>query len=133
METIWQIYSDIMSWTTWDEGIEHASLDGPFVTGTRGLLQPKGQDKLSFQLTEVEPWGGFSDVCRYPKCRNSGSFCPSVAETQGGTSITHSVSITGPNAESFGPEFIAKLSQGIPHTMKRLAALAVERENELER
>lgn len=133
METIWQIYSDIMSWTTWDEGIEHASLDGPFVTGTRGLLQPKGQDKLSFQLTEVEPWGGFSDVADIPNVGIRVRFAHRLQKTQGGTSITHSVSITGPNAESFGPEFIAKLSQGIPHTMKRLAALAVERENELER
>lgn len=128
-ETIWELYSDITAWTTWDEGIEYASLDGPFVAGTRGLLQPQGQDKLSFQLTDVEPLSGFSDVTDIPDAGVEVRFVHRLQKTLEGTRITHAVSIQGPNAENFGPQFIAALSQGIPRTMERLAALAIEREH----
>lgn len=37
---IWELYSNISTWTEWDKGIVHASLEGPFAAGTRGFLQP---------------------------------------------------------------------------------------------
>lgn len=132
VETIWALYSDITSWTVWDEGIEHASLEGPFVKGTCGWLQPRGQDKLSFRLTEVEPCHGFLDVTDIPAMGIQIRFSHRLKNAQDGTSIIHAVCIIGPNAERFGREFIAELSQGIPQTMERLAALAVDREREHE-
>jgi hypothetical protein len=130
LETIWNLYSDITSWMTWDEGIEYASLDGPFVTGTRGILQPKGQDRLSFQLTEVQPMFGFLEVTDIPDAGIEIRFSHRLQKTLDGTSLTHTVAITGPNAEIFGEEFIAELSQGIPRTMERIAAMAMETERE---
>ena len=129
-ETIWGLYTDITSWTAWDAGIEHASLDGPFIAGTRGVRRPQGQDKLSFQLRDVEPLHGFSDVTDIPGAGIEIRFDHRLQKALDGTHITHAVSITGPNAENFGPQLIAELSQDIPRTMERLAALAIEREGE---
>ncbi len=128
IETIWGLYTDITSWTTWDTGIEYASLEGPFAAGTRGTLQPQGQDKLSFQLIDVEPLDGFSDVTDIPGAAIAIRFDHRLQKTLDGTRITHSVSITGPNVDKFGEQFIAELSDGIPQTMERLAALAIEKD-----
>ena len=128
VEAIWKLYSDITSWVEWDKGILYASLDGPFAAGTRGTLQPEGQGPLAFQLTEAEPLRGFSDVADIPDAGIQVHFTHRLRQAAAGTSITHRVTITGPNAERLGPEMGAGLSRGIPQTMERLAALALERE-----
>ncbi|MCL4318748.1 MAG: SRPBCC family protein [Firmicutes bacterium] len=127
-ETIWELYRDITSWTTWDEGIEYVTLDGPFAAGTLGVLQAKGQDKMSFQLTEVEPLHGFSDVTDILAAGIAVLFTHRLQKTLDGTRITHAVTVMGSNAEKFGPQFITEVSQGIPRTMERLAALALEQD-----
>ena len=130
VETIWKLYSDISSWVEWDKGIEYASLEGAFTTGTRGLLQPEGQERLAFELTEVEPLHGFSDVTDIPDAGIQIQFTHHMQQMAKGTRITHQVTIIGPNADHLGPQIGADMAQGIPHTMERLIALALERERQ---
>lgn len=127
-ETIWGLYSDITTWTSWDKGIVSASLEGPFVRGTRGFLQPEGQQPLPFELTEVHPLHGFSDITDIPGAGIQVRFTHLLAESNGMTQVTHKVTITGPNAEQLGPKFGAHMVEGIPHTMEGLTALALEKE-----
>lgn len=127
-ETIWELYRDITTWPTWDKGIVSASLGGPFVQGTRGLLQPEGQDPLPFELTEVNPLHGFSDITDIPGAGIQVQFTHLLEESNGTTKVTHQVKITGPNAEQLGPKFGAHMVEGIPHTMKGLTTLALEKE-----
>jgi uncharacterized protein YndB with AHSA1/START domain len=130
VETIWKLYSDISTWVEWDKGIAHASLEGPFVAGTRGQLQPEGQDRLAFELTEVSPLHGFSDVTDIPDAGIQIRFTHRLQQNAEGTSVTHRVIITGPNVEHLGPELGAGMAEGIPDTMERLVALAQEREQQ---
>ncbi|MCD9022032.1 SRPBCC family protein [Cohnella silvisoli] len=125
-ETIWKLYSDITSWVEWDKGIEYASLDGAFAAGTRGILQPEGQERLAFELTEVEPLRGFSDVTDIPDAGIRIRFVHRLQQAAEGTSVTHHVTITGPNAHQIG----AGMAQGIPHTIEGLVALALEKERQ---
>jgi hypothetical protein len=129
-ETIWKLYSDISSWVEWDKGIEYASLEGPFVAGTRGLLQPDGQERLVFMLTQVEPLRGFSDVTDIPDAGIQVHFTHLLEQVSEGTSVTHKVTITGANADQLGPKIGAGMAEGIPHTMEGLVALALEREQQ---
>ncbi|KRE99885.1 hypothetical protein ASG89_27575 [Paenibacillus sp. Soil766] len=129
-ETIWNLYSDISTWVEWDKGIVHASLEGAFVTGTRGLLQPEGQDRLIFELKEVNPLHGFSDVTDIPDAGIQIHFTHRLKETAEGTTVTHEVTITGPNAEHLGPVIGAGMVEGIPLTMEGLVTLALERERQ---
>ena len=131
-ETIWQLYSDIATWTQWDKGIEYASLEGPFVKGTRGILQPEGQERLALELTEVEPCRGFSDLTDIPNAGIQVRFTHRLTPSEEGTIVSHKVEITGPNAEVIGPGFIAALSEGIPQTMAGLVALALEQEHSVQ-
>jgi ligand-binding SRPBCC domain-containing protein len=129
-ETIWGLYSDITTWTTWDKGIVSALLKGPFIQGTQGFLQPKGQEPLSFELTDVKPLHGFSDITDIPKAGIQVHFTHVLVESDGETRVTHKVQITGPNAEQMGPLFGAHMVEGIPKTMEGLVALALEKERE---
>lgn len=130
-ETIWGLYSDIQTWTTWDKGIVSVRLDGPFIQGTRGFLQPQGQEPLAFELTEVSPLQSFSDVTDIPGAGIQVHFTHLLIESGGTTQVTHKVMITGPNAEQMGPKFGAHMVKGIPHSMEGLVALALEKECEL--
>lgn len=127
-ESIWNLYSDISTWTAWDKGIASASLEGPFIKGTRGWLQPEGQEPLAFELTEVDPMHGFSDVTDIPNAGLEIRFTHRLVESNGETQVTHKVTITGPNAEQLGPKFGAHMIEGIPLTMEGLAALALDKE-----
>jgi hypothetical protein len=127
VEAIWELYSDIASWVEWDKGIVHASLEGAFEAGTRGILQPEGQGPLSFVLTEVVPLGGFSDVTVIPNAGIEVHFDHRLERIAGGTRITHKVTLAGPNSETMGPRMIEHFSRGIPHTMEGIAAMALER------
>ncbi|WP_123042491.1 SRPBCC family protein [Cohnella candidum] len=129
-ETIWKLYSDISTWTSWDKGIVSVSLEGPFVQGMRGFLQPEGKEKLPYELTEVNPLQGFSDVTDIPGAGIQVSFTHILTESDGETQITHRVRITGPNAETLGPRFGAHMPKSVPHSMEGLAALALKMERE---
>ncbi|MFC5403220.1 hypothetical protein [Cohnella soli] len=128
--TIWELYSDITTWVTWDKGIAGASLDGLFAQGTRGFLQPEGQQPLPFKLTEVNPLQGFSDLTDIPDAGIQVQFKHLLAEANGETRVTHQVKITGPNAAQLGPKFGAHMETGIPKSMANLVAVALEKERE---
>jgi hypothetical protein len=127
-ETIWELYSDISSWIQWDKGIEYAILEGSFAAGTQGLLQPTGQERLAFQLLEVEPLRGFSDITDIPKAGIQIHFTHQLQQNAEGTIVTHKVTITGPNAGQLGPQIGAGMAEGIPHSVEGLVTLALERE-----
>ncbi|WP_138494403.1 SRPBCC family protein [Paenibacillus pinistramenti] len=129
-ETIWGLYSDITTWTEWDKGIVSASLEGHFVQGTKGLLQPEGQEPLPFELVEVHPQRGFSDITDIPGAGIQVQFTHLLEESNGTTKVTHQVKITGPNAEQLGPKFGAHMVEGIPQTMEGLTKLALQKERE---
>ncbi|MHB1612187.1 MAG: SRPBCC family protein [Sulfobacillus sp.] len=128
LTAIWNLYSDITTWTEWDQGISHASLDGPFAVGTSGLLQPQGQTALPFQLTEVDPLQGFSDVTDIPGTGIQIHFTHRLEQVEEGTKVTHSVSITSSSANELISHLGPDLTRGIPHTMERLAEMALARE-----
>lgn len=124
-EAIWRLYSDPSSWPSWDSGIEHMELDGPFAVGTTGRLTPVGQNNLPFTLTEVVPTRRFVDetqvaglVLRFIHTL--------VPEPTGGTTITHRVEIIGPAADQLGPQIGPKVTAGVPTTIETLAKQALD-------
>jgi len=52
-DIIWSIFRDVPGWRTWNAGIEHIDIDGPFSTGTWFTMKPPGEDPLRSRLVEV--------------------------------------------------------------------------------
>jgi hypothetical protein len=128
VDSIWRLYSDITTWTTWGHGIENAILLGDFQKGTKGQLQPRGKDTLEFEITNVEVNQGFSDRTNIPGAGLIIYFDHELQSTDDGTTIKHRVTIGGANAKVLGAQFGEHFKHGIPVTMAALAQMALKLE-----
>jgi hypothetical protein len=119
---VWRLYSDVSRWPTFDAEAERIELDGPFAAGCRGTMKFRGQEPLTFTLTEVEPERLFTDETpvgdAVVRVRHL------LDPTPEGVRITQRVDIDGPDA--FTSELGAMITADMPATMTRLARLAEE-------
>jgi len=61
---IWHLWSDVASAPLWDTDVRHCTLDGPFVTGTRGLCTLKNGLKMPLRLEDVKPTYSYTNNAR---------------------------------------------------------------------
>jgi hypothetical protein len=92
-EQLWQLFADVNNWHTWDEGIEYATMEGPFEQGTIFYLKPKGGPKVKIQLTEVIKPTAFTDVTFFPLAKMYDAHL--FEDTPQGLKITNTITVTG--------------------------------------
>jgi hypothetical protein len=63
---VWNVWTDVNQWHTWQDDIDHAKLDGGFETGNVIHFKPKGGPNIKLELTEVKPNSVFIDLTRFP-------------------------------------------------------------------
>jgi uncharacterized protein YndB with AHSA1/START domain len=68
-EQIWAVWSDAERWSEWNSGVRSATLDGPFVAGTKGRLRPASGPTGSIEIVELEPNARWVTVTRLPGAR----------------------------------------------------------------
>ncbi|KOV89672.1 SRPBCC family protein [Nocardia sp. NRRL S-836] len=113
---VWALWSDVSRWTEWDEGLESATLDGPFAEGSGGTMVVTGQGPVTFTLTSVTDGVGFVDETAVPGAVLR--FTHHVEEVPGGVRVTHSVVVEGPAAQSLGPVVTADLPDAVEALVK---------------
>jgi polyketide cyclase/dehydrase/lipid transport protein len=127
-ETIFEIFRDVSRWPEWNPGVERIDLDGPFATGTTGVMVIPDQGSLSFRLAWVGEGRGFEDETEIPGgevvVRVRHSLEPLAAS---GTRITYRASVEGPSADALGPEIGPAVTADFPDVMAALAARAEAR------
>ena len=116
---IWSIFRDVPGWKSWNAGIEHIEIDGPFAAGTWFTMKPPGQDALRSKLIEVRENACFVDETRV------GDLVIAVAhriESLGPTRtrIVYAVDARGPEAAEIGPA----VASDFPEVLASLAKLA---------
>ena len=121
-EAIWPLYADVSAWLRWDGGLASVTLDGPFAAGSRGTLQPMGQDPLPFTLTQATPNSGFTDETQIPGAVLR--FIHRLTADGHRTRISHRLEIDGPAADEIGPNLGPAITADFPETMDHLARLA---------
>jgi hypothetical protein len=124
-EAIFALYADTGSWPEWDAGLERMALNGPFATGTTGSMTLRGQEPMAMRLAWVEAGRGFEDETPIP----GADAVVRVRHTleplgEGGTRITHALTIDGPAANALGPTIGPAITADFPQTMASLAARA---------
>ena len=65
-DRIFEILRDVGRWPEWNQGVERIDLDGPFATGTSGVMVIPGQGSLRFRLAWVGEGRGFEDETEIP-------------------------------------------------------------------
>jgi uncharacterized protein YndB with AHSA1/START domain len=123
-EAIWRLWSDVAGWPEWNGDIEQIEISGPFAAGTTISMTPVGEDPIELRIAEaVEPnlfvdEAALADVVVRTIHR--------VERLEGDRSrVTYRMEISGPAADSVGPELGPAISGDFPET---LAALVVHAE-----
>jgi hypothetical protein len=123
---IFDLYSRVSEWPTWDPEVERASISGPFAAGTVGTLKPKGGPESKIELIEVTAGKSFAVRCRLPLCQMT--FNHELVRTTSLTTVTHSVSFTGPLSAVFGFLIGRGIKKTLPATMNGLKQAAEKRQ-----
>ena len=123
--TIFDILRDVSRWSEWNAGVERIELDGPFATGTSGVMVIPDQGSLSFRLAWVGEGRGFEDETEVPGSgvvvRVRHSLEPLAG---GGTRITYRATVEGPDSGPLGPEIGQAVTADFPAVMAALASRA---------
>jgi uncharacterized protein YndB with AHSA1/START domain len=121
--TVWQHWSDMAAWPTWNAGIAALEIGGPFEVGTTfTMTAPGDDDPVTMQLVEIVPGELFTDVM------DAGDFIVRTVHrlepTPAGTRIIYRTEITGPAADQAGPELGPVITADFPDVLAALAKVA---------
>jgi hypothetical protein len=118
-KAIWRLWSDVAGWPEWNADIEHIEISGPFAAGSTISMTPIGQDPVELRIAEaVEPdlfvdEANLGDVVVRTIHR--------VERLEGDRSrVTYRMEISGPAADSVGPELGPQISADFPQTLAAL-------------
>jgi hypothetical protein len=115
-------WADMATWPEWNADTEWVRLDGPFVTGSTGVLKPKGGPKTKFVIAKVSD-DEFTDVSRLVGARLT--FRHLVAVVPEGTEVRVAVSLTGPLAFLWNAILGKGIKESLQRDLEALAAVAV--------
>ncbi len=121
-EAIWSLWKNINEWSQWDHGIEASQLDGPFETGSKGWLKPKGGPKVNFKLLEVVPLKKFHDRSFLPLANLD--FVHTIESDGEYSTITHQVEMTGLLTFLFSKVIGNGIKKDMPFAMEKLVQIA---------
>lgn len=98
---IFQLWSEVEKWPTWDTSVQYAHLDGPFAVDTTGTLKPSHGPKTKITLVAVTQDKSFTNISQLPgaQLRFVHTLQPKNAQTE----ITHTVKISGPLSWLWSP------------------------------
>jgi Polyketide cyclase / dehydrase and lipid transport len=115
-------YADASAWSLWNDALASASLDEPFVVGSRARVRFRTGLRLRFTLTEVEPERVFTDESRLPGARMGHRH--KLEPTADGVRLVNTIYIRGPLAHLWAPILGPQARRGLPRWQRRAAALA---------
>lgn len=119
-DAIWRLWSDVGGWPDWNADIEHIEISGPFAPGSTITMTPIGQDPIELRIAEaVDPdlfvdEAELADVVVRTIHRIDGLEGDRVR-------VVYRMEISGPGADTLGPELGPKISADFPETLSALA------------
>lgn len=125
-EEVFSLYADVNSWSTWDPEVKASSIDGAFVSGAIGQLQPTKGPKAKIILTEVVSNCSFTVESRLPLCIMR--FEHELSNSSGDVNALHRVSFEGLLSPLFGRLIGSQIRKGLPGTLRGLK-YAVEQQS----
>lgn len=117
-ECVFRIYEDVAGWHTWDPDTQRASIDGPFVAGTRGSLTPTRGNTVPMLLTEVERNAYFTVESRIPLFRMV--FEHELIPWGAAIKVVHRATFSGALSFLLGRMLVKQLNRGLPVTLTNL-------------
>jgi hypothetical protein len=124
---LFERWGDMATWPEWNADTEWVRLDGPFATGSRGVLKPKGGPKVKFVIESLVPGQEFVDVSLLFGARLT--FRHDVTPLpDGGCDVRVAVTMTGPLARVWAGILGSGFRKTLQTDLDRLIALVEARE-----
>jgi hypothetical protein len=122
-QAIWRLWADVSGWPTWNGDIERIELLGPFAAGSTIRMTPIGQDTVELRIAEAVEPELFVDEADLGEIvvRTSHRVEPLQGER---ARITYRMEITGPAADTLGPQIGPEISGDFPQTLAALVERA---------
>jgi uncharacterized protein YndB with AHSA1/START domain len=120
---VWELWADVARWPEWNAGVERIELRGPFAVGSTILMTPPDEEAVELRIAEAVEPELFIDEA------DGGDFVVRTTHRVEAISnersrITYRMEITGPAAETVGPEIGPEISGDFPEVLSALAARA---------
>ena len=122
-EAVWEALRALHTGTPLGPDSDSFEPHGPFAVGTTVTVTPQGQDPMDSVIVELEPNSVYADRTEFGGLTLT--FRHELrAVPAGGTSVTHTLEISGAEADVIGPELGPQISGDFPVAMAELLAAA---------
>jgi uncharacterized protein YndB with AHSA1/START domain len=122
-EQVWRLWADVDGWPEWNGDIERIELEGSFAAGGRIVMTPIGQEAIELRIAEaLEPvlFVDEADLGDIVVRTTHQVERPGTERSR----VTYRMEISGPAADTVGPELGPEISADFPETLAALVARA---------
>jgi len=122
-QAIWRQWSDVDRWPEWNGDIKRIEVDGPFAVGSRIRMVPVGDEPVELRIAEAVKPELFVDEADLGEIVVR--TIHRVEQLDGGrTRVTYRMEITGPAADTVGPQVGPEISGDFPQVLAALVERA---------
>ena len=122
-EEIWRLWADVAGWPAWNADIEEIELTGPFAAGSTIRMTPIGQEPVELRIAEAVEPERFVDEADLGEIVVRTTHHAEPLDG-GRTRVTYRMEITGPAADTLGPQIGPEISGDFPQTLAALVERA---------
>ena len=123
-EAVWRLWSDVPRWPEWNGDLEQAELSGPFAAGSTVTMTPHGQEPIELRIAEAAEREVFVDEAHLEEVVIR--TIHRIERLDGDRiRIIYRMEITGPGADTLGPQVGPEISSDFPQVLSALAEQAV--------
>jgi uncharacterized protein YndB with AHSA1/START domain len=120
---VWEIWADVPQWPEWNADLERAELSGPFAAGSTITMIPHGEESIELRIAEAVEPEVFVDEA------NLGDVVVRTVHRierldDGRTRVVYGMQITGPAADTLGPQIGPEISGDFPQVLEALVERA---------
>jgi hypothetical protein len=122
-EAIWRQWSEVNRWQEWNGDIERIELDGPFAVGSRITMVPIGEEPVELRIAEAVEPELFVDEADFGEIVVRTIHRIEQLE-EDRTRVRYRMEITGPAADTVGPQVGPEISGDFPQVLSALVERA---------
>lgn len=123
--SVWAALRDLHTGELTYPGADTFDLHGPFTVGTELTVTPVGQDPFVSVIVDLVEGETYADRTEFGDVVLT--FRHVLTDLPDGTQVTHRLEITGPGADTLGPDLGPQISADFPESMSALFAQAERR------
>ena len=119
-EAIWRLWADPNTWQDWNPNVQRMEMNGPFANGTTGIMHTPAGQQHQVELTHIDPGHAFDLETSVIPLTHFTFHCEVVPAASGST-ISQSISMSGPLAFLFAPMAGERIAASFEPLLKGLA------------